>query len=215
MSDPIEVKLKSANQKAIAALQDSIVESLLDVDPKIIMHGGTAIWRCYGGNRFSEGVDVYATDLQVKKLKHQITWVLSKRNVWMDRMGVTDRVFYFTGSSAEAKLEAMKPAKGIEPIQKEYERVDGSKFFITTLSINSFISEKIDTYKKRRFVRDFYDIYHLTSIGDLQTRTKKELDRFLQQVERPIDETKLGDLIYAGTAPSFETMVNSIRSRLQ
>ncbi|MEM1546291.1 MAG: nucleotidyl transferase AbiEii/AbiGii toxin family protein [Candidatus Methanomethylicia archaeon] len=27
--------------------------------PEAVIHGGTAIWRCYGSNRFSEDVDVY------------------------------------------------------------------------------------------------------------------------------------------------------------
>ena len=51
--EPIEIKLKSHVQVAIARVQDLAVESLLALDSKIILHGGTAIWRCYNGKRFS------------------------------------------------------------------------------------------------------------------------------------------------------------------
>jgi len=32
---------------------------LYNVFPRAVLHGGTAIWRCYHGNRFSEDLDVY------------------------------------------------------------------------------------------------------------------------------------------------------------
>ena len=79
MALPIELNLKDAKQVALARLQDYVVEALIAVEPNIVMHGGTAIWRCYGGNRFSEDVNVYASDSQVKKLHYYLTWALSKR----------------------------------------------------------------------------------------------------------------------------------------
>ncbi len=61
--------LKTEHQLAVAALQDSVVESIFEMDENIVMQGGTAIWRCYNGNRFSEDIDIYATETQIKKLQ--------------------------------------------------------------------------------------------------------------------------------------------------
>ena len=57
--EPIEIKLKSHIQVAIARAQDLAVESLLALDSKVILHGGIAIWRCYNGKRFSYDIDIY------------------------------------------------------------------------------------------------------------------------------------------------------------
>ena len=39
MGLPIEVNLKDAKQIALARLQDYVVESLMEVEPSIVMHG--------------------------------------------------------------------------------------------------------------------------------------------------------------------------------
>ena len=56
---PINLKLKRKMHKDIAYAQDLIVEEIYNFFPKAVIHGGTAIWRCYNGNRFSEDIDVY------------------------------------------------------------------------------------------------------------------------------------------------------------
>lgn len=84
MPEPIEAALKDEKQVALARLQDSIVESIVEVEPNIVFHGGTAIWRCYSSNRFSEDVGIYATPKQMKKLNWDIDRCLSKRNVHIE-----------------------------------------------------------------------------------------------------------------------------------
>ncbi|EQD50005.1 protein containing DUF1814 [mine drainage metagenome] len=210
MQEPIEVKLRDHGQIALARLQDTIVESIVEIEPDVVFHGGTAIWRCYNGNRFSEDVDLYATDKQVKRLDLGITWSLSKRGAKMEYPVYTDRVVEITGEDARSKFEAMTPPKGIRPIQMEYTRADGSKLLINTLSAHDFIAEKVSTYGKRRYVRDLYDIYHLVMLERPDTGTKALLKRFINEVEKPIDEGKLKDLVYVGIAPSYGTMVSTI-----
>ena len=56
---PLNLKLRKKEHKRIAYIQDILVEELYTLFPEAIIHGGTAIWRCYNGNRFSEDVDVY------------------------------------------------------------------------------------------------------------------------------------------------------------
>jgi predicted nucleotidyltransferase component of viral defense system len=56
---PIDKKLKKKIHKTVALAQDILVLELYDKFPSAVIHGGTAIWRCYGSNRFSEEIDVY------------------------------------------------------------------------------------------------------------------------------------------------------------
>lgn len=213
MSEPIEVSLKSGQQIALARLQDSVVDAMLEVDNSIVMHGGTAIWRCYNGNRFSEDIDIYADSTQIKRLNENLTWSLSKRGAIMEHPHHTERVINISNDLSSTKLEMMIPKSNVKKVQKEYQRANGSKLIITTLNIEDFIMEKIDTYKSRRFVRDFYDIYHLVSIEEPKSKVKSALRTFLKEMEPPIDEAKLKDLIYVGAIPSFDTMVEYVKSR--
>ena len=56
---PLILRLKRTNHKRIAEAQDLIIKELYGVFDKAVLHGGTALWRCYNGNRFSEDIDVY------------------------------------------------------------------------------------------------------------------------------------------------------------
>lgn len=56
---PLTLRLKKQAHKKVAEAQDLIVKELYSVFDGAVLHGGTAIWRCYGGNRFSEDVDAY------------------------------------------------------------------------------------------------------------------------------------------------------------
>jgi predicted nucleotidyltransferase component of viral defense system len=56
---PLSQRLKRRQHIEIARLQDIVMETLYRVFPESVLHGGTAIWRCYSGSRFSEDIDVY------------------------------------------------------------------------------------------------------------------------------------------------------------
>ena len=56
---PLVFRLKKENHREIARAQDIMVNSLYQVFGEAVFHGGTCIWRCYNGNRFSEDIDVY------------------------------------------------------------------------------------------------------------------------------------------------------------
>ena len=60
MELPIIYKLKRESQKELAELQDEAIEVVYSLLQNAVIHGGTAIWRCYGGKRFSEDIDLYA-----------------------------------------------------------------------------------------------------------------------------------------------------------
>src|SRR3989338_1040636 len=59
MEIPLISKLKKESHKEIAKAQDLIIEEAYKLFDKAVLHGGTAIWRCYKGNRFSEDIDMY------------------------------------------------------------------------------------------------------------------------------------------------------------
>lgn len=214
MQGAIEASLKNEAQRALARLQDTIIESLVEVEPAVVLHGGTAIWRCYGGNRFSEAVDIYATDAQMRNILNRFTWSLRSRGAAMDYPKPSARLLHISNTETHSKLEAMEFTQKTIPVQMEYVRVDASRIFVNTLSIRDFISEKVRTYEKRRYVRDLYDLYHLATVQKPSTKSKRLLSALLDNMEEPIDEGKLKDLVYAGIAPSLDAMVAGIRKAI-
>lgn len=113
--------LISGKRLAVAALQDVVVEIIYDrVQYDAQMYGGTAIWRCYNGSRFSEDIDIYVKRGFVKKLEKQlplhglsITW----RNPELGSdMRISDGV-------TEVLLEAKEG--GAESMLVQYAKVDG------------------------------------------------------------------------------------------
>ena len=214
--EPIEKSLKSEKQIAIARLQDLAMDSVLAIEKEVILHEGTAIWRCFGGKRFSFDLDLYASDNQLKKLASNLTREFNKRGITMDYPYSTERVISIHNAQASVKLEILKKPTGKRSVQKEYVRADGTKMFINTLSETDFIAEKIRAYKSRGYARDLYDIYHLlSSYPKINKNTKRKLKTFLKSITLPKDEKQLKELIYEGVAPTFDTIVNYIENEIK
>jgi len=210
--DPIEIKLKSHMQVAIARIQDLAVESLLALDSKIVLHGGTAIWRCYNGKRFSYDLDIYVSKLQKEEIYNRLTWELSKRNLSMSYSALMANTISIFNNEAKIKLEMALNTK-VKGVPMEYERADGSLMFVNTLSAEDFILEKISAYKSRRYERDLYDIYYIVTTQAISSRTKSMLKAFLNVIVPPIDKGSLNDVVYEGVAPSYNTLVEGIKRK--
>lgn len=209
--EPIEKRLKSEKQVAVARLQDRVMDSVLAISQSVILHGGTAIWRCYGGKRFSFDLDLYASSMQLRKLLNNLAWELEKRGMAMDYLSFTGHVISIHDEFASIKLEITDKPNGKNSVQKEYVRADGSKMFINTLSDEEFILEKIKAYVSRGYARDLYDIYHLLAFSPkLSMATKKKLRAFVKAILPPKDSKELQELVYEGIAPKFDTMVKYI-----
>ena len=56
---PLIARLKKGSHREVARAQDLIVREMVNIIGDSVLHGGTAIWRCYNGNRFSEDIDAY------------------------------------------------------------------------------------------------------------------------------------------------------------
>ncbi len=214
MDLPIEKKLVDNVQIEIARLQDNCIETIYSLDPSAVLHGGTAIWRCYGGNRFSDDIDLYLRNgKRIADVRKNLSFALNKYGVIIVKATVigNSSVFTVRKDSTEVKIEITNNKKKTTAIEKNYERANGSYMSILTLSTEDFILEKMDAYYSRMYIRDMYDIYHLSNLIISNPRLSKRICRFLDNAKSPVDESSLKSIVYAGAAPSFESMVKSIR----
>ena len=141
---PLNLKLKKKIQKEVAYAQDVLVEELYNFFPKAIIHGGTAIWRCYNGNRFSEDVDVYIPR-NLNKINDFFN-ILEKRgfNVVKKRIKENSVYSHLIFQEISVRFEATFQIK--KPIFKRYETSESFFINIYTLSPEDLIVEKIKTY---------------------------------------------------------------------
>jgi len=213
MKLPLKNILRKQAQVSLAQLQDEAVDVMYAIVPSAVLHGGTAIWRCYSGNRFSEGLDFYSAvgkDFEEKLLAE------SKKR------GLTVSKFRKTGNSVYAKLfdgqsEVSLEVAGRKPknsVFAQYEKIDGSILNIFSLSKEDLIVEKASAFLNRKLIRDVYDVYFLSSSTDL-SRIRKEIGSFIDKAPMPVDEKNLKALLYSGATPSFQQMLNAIKLRIK
>lgn len=205
---PLNLKLKRKFQKEIAYAQDIIVEGLYNFFPAAVIHGGTAIWRCYNGNRFSEDVDVYiAKDKEkiedffssLEKLGFRIIKKRIKENSLYSEM-----VFNETKVRFEATFQVKRP------VLKKYETSESFFINVYTLSPEEIIKEKIDTYLKRKKIRDLYDVFFLLSYAEKNEDVKRHLIKLIKQFAKPEDEEDLKAVLISGAVPSAEQLLDEI-----
>jgi len=138
---PIQLKLKRKIHKDIAYAQDLIVETIYEFFPSAVIHGGTAIWRCYEGNRFSEDIDMY-----IKKDTEKINALfltLEKNGFSVSKKRIKENSLYSTlkFNTSIVRFEALfKAIKN--PFLKEYETSEGNLINIFTLSPDDLVEEK-------------------------------------------------------------------------
>ena len=61
MKLPLANQLKNRQQVETAFLQDEIIRLVYLITDDMVLHGGTAIWRCYSGKRFSVDLNFYSS----------------------------------------------------------------------------------------------------------------------------------------------------------
>lgn len=209
MKIPIAKQLKKRQQVNIANLQDEIVDIAYSVVDDLVFHGGTAIWRCYSGKRFSEDLDFYSITFPDKI--YEIIDQLRSRGLSTSKVKETGNVIFLTITDERAvvKLE-ISHYKKVSGTSISYELVDGSSMEILGLTREDLIEEKILAYSNRRFIRDLYDIFHLTKVPLTSSALKSRLFEFCQVLEKPVDEKILKSIVYSGLPPSFERMKSEI-----
>ena len=210
---PLILKLRKELQKNVARAQDIIVEELFKIFDKAVLHGGTAIWRCYQGNRFSEDVDVYIPK-DLEKL-NQFFDILLKKGFVIEKKKIGENSIYSNLKFDRffVKFEALfKISKGE---LREYETVESNSLTVSCLSAESLIKEKISAYSNRLKIRDLYDIFFLLRHIDNKEKIKQELNRFISNFKYPVDEENLKILIIEGLVPKTSDMVNYIQREVK
>ncbi len=175
------------------------------------MNGGTAIWRCYGSNRFSEDVDFYLPSNTGTATLQILRQGLSSKNLATEKFKKTNGTLFaklsYTGTTV--RLEAIfKDIK--HSAIKPYEMSDGTSILVNTLSPEDLILEKISAYQARRKVRDLYDIYFLLSLLKERKKVRNALQEFLGKLQSPTDERELQTLIISGAVPTTDALVEEI-----
>ena len=213
MKIPLEKKLRKRAHIELAMLQDEVMDMLFSIctNSELVLHGGTALWRCYGGIRFSEDLDFYSSFED--DFEERLSKEIERRGLTLLKFKKAPYVVYskITNNQTIVKLEISKnepPGK----ILKEYEKVDGSYIDIYTLSPQDLIKEKMNAYLTRKYIRDIYDVYFLSTLIEGNV---PEVADSLKELPKPIDEENLKTLIYSGVAPTFQEIVMKLRRRFQ
>lgn len=206
---PLNLKLRKKIQKEVAYAQDVLVEELYNFFPKAVIHGGTAIWRCYNGNRFSADVDVYIVKDE-KRIEDFFKSLLKRGfNIIKKRIKTnslySELIFHETSIRFEATFQIKKF------IFKRYETSESFFINVYTLTPEDLIMEKVDAYLKRKKIRDLYDIFFLLNYVEKKDDVQKYLKRFIKNFTKPNDESNLGAIIISGATPHSEQLFEEIK----
>lgn len=207
---PLILRLKKEMHKKIAKAQDIIMEELYKVFNDAVFHGGTAIWRCYNGNRFSEDIDVYIPR-NIEKI-NVLFDNFEKRGFLVEKKKIGENSIFSSMkfNNTIVRFEALFKKSG--SILKDYEQAEGNFIAVYTLTPEQFIKEKVDTYLKRRKIRDLYDIFFLLKYSNEKEKIKGDLIKLLKEFKKPIDEQDLNVIILEGLVPETKKMLDYIES---
>ena len=220
------MELQDADKKAKALLEDVLVDLLYSKYKDLVFHGGTAIWRCYGGNRFSRDLDFYfnAKSKSPGECNKELSDFFKSREFSLKKRSYnrdTKTMQFLVQARGKMKVDINLGYKSGSPA--DYTRADGSKSTVLALTPIEILNEKIDAYSdklsnqgaiKQPEAHDLYDIFYLTGIiKEKDDPTALRLGELLERigVNQPPDIRGLGNLIISGVAPSFEFMIESIK----
>jgi predicted nucleotidyltransferase component of viral defense system len=216
------MNITNETQLKRAIVEDEIIDLLLNHYDRFVMHGGTAVWRCYGGNRFSRDIDFYSNfgPEEESLFQKQLHKLLMDNGYPVREEKYNNKTktlhIIFRGNDTTGKLDiTFSKAAGAAV---EYLRVDGAKRIIRALSAESLLEEKINAYlDKHRTgtheIQDLYDILILKDkIGVPSKLVREKIAEFLGKIKKdpPSDEKVLRQLVLDGIAPTFEEMVGFI-----
>ena len=207
---PLILRLKKSAHKEIAAAQDLVVITLYDIFNNAVLHGGTSIWRCYKGNRFSEDIDAYIPK-EIDKINSLFNVLLKKGFIIKKKKIIKNSIFsvlYYR--KTVVRFEAI--FKKVNGSLKEYETSDGNFITVYTLEPEELIIEKIKTYLGRLKIRDLYDIFFLLRYVKNNEKVENRVKELISDFKKPIDESELKVLIIEGLVPSSDKMISYIKN---
>lgn len=210
MKIPLQVRLKREPHRNIAYTQDLIIKEVYAIIERAVLHGGTAIWRCYQGKRFSKDLDFYFPkgEKKIEKLFEN----LRKNGFEIVKKKISENSIY-----SELKLERVSVRleatfQKVLSIICDYEMSDGNIMPIFSLTPEAFLIEKCDTYLKRFKIRDLWDIFFLIRIVE-EPKKIKEIEKLIKNYKKPIDKENLQVILLEGIVPSADEMIDYIRRK--
>ncbi len=207
---PLQARLKRETHRKIAYAQDIIVKEVYLIFNGAVLHGGTAIWRCYNGKRFSEDLDFY---LPKDKNKIDILFEnLKKRGFIILKKKISDQSIYSELEIERISVRLEATFQKIPGVICDYEMSDGNFIPIYSLTAEQFLTEKINTYLKRFKVRDLWDIFFLLRIIKNPDKIK-ELGKLINNYKKPADESDLKAILLEGIIPSTKEMIEYIKRK--
>ncbi|MEW6295301.1 MAG: nucleotidyl transferase AbiEii/AbiGii toxin family protein [Candidatus Diapherotrites archaeon] len=214
MRIPLYNRLKKGAHKEIAMLQDEVVDIIYFLSPKAVLHGGTAIWRCYEGNRFSEDLDFYLSTSN--GFKQSFAEQLKSKGLILIKYKETGNTIFSKVSNINSEIRFEASLRKIKKYEvKPYEKTNGTYIDVLTLSPEDLLLEKANAYANRKLIRDFYDVYWLSRYLPENITVNEELGKFLKKAGKPQDEKTLKALVYSGAIPSFYQMLVSLKGRFR
>ncbi|HIH31855.1 TPA: hypothetical protein HA235_04045 [Candidatus Woesearchaeota archaeon] len=207
---PLANRIRKESHRQIAFAQDLIVEEVYKAVPHAVFHGGTSIWRCYYGRRFSEDLDFYfqkADDVEIifENLKRKGFVILKKK---ISERSVYSEMVY---NRVNVRLEAA--FQRISGVIVDYEKIDGSIISVYGLTVEQLVKEKSFTYMKRRKVRDLWDVFFLLKLVKDREFIQNEIRLLIKKYAPPIDESDLKAIIIEGIIPSAKEMIEYIKRK--
>ncbi len=207
---PLILKLKKQQQKEIAIAQDIIMKEVYNVFERAVLHGGTAIWRVYKGNRFSEDIDAYIPKDE-KKINTLFENLQKKGCIIYKKKISKNSLFSNIGlQKTSVRFEALFKKPLPKGFLQEYITVDGNAITVYTLLPSQLIKEKVEAYLKRLKIRDLYDIFFLLRYIENKKEISQELKKLMENFKKPIDEKELRALIIEGIIPTTKEMLEYI-----
>jgi predicted nucleotidyltransferase component of viral defense system len=206
---PLARRLRKESHRQIALAQDLILEEVYRAIPRAILHGGTGIWRCYAGRRFSEDLDFYfpeerpAVVALFESLKNA-GFIITKKKI-SSRSVYSELLFQRTTVRLEGTFQQVKG------IILDYEKADGTLIAIYGLSPEELVREKAGAYLGRRKIRDIYDVFFLLKLIRDKDAVLQAIRTFLAKQQPPVDESDLKVIIIEGIAPTYKEIMDYIK----
>lgn len=207
---PLQARLKREIHRKIAYAQDIIIREVYSVFPTAVLHGGTAIWRCYQGKRFSEDLDFYL--VKDNKKIDALFENLQKKGFNIPKKKVSDMSIYSELEIDRTSVRLEATFQKIKGVICDYELSDGNIISIYSLTPEQFIAEKVNTYLKRLKVRDLWDVFFLLKVVENPQKIK-EIGNLIKNYEKPIDQDNLQTILLEGLVPTTQEIFDYIKRK--
>lgn len=131
-----------------------------------VLKGGTALYVCYGLNRFSEDIDLDSRNPQIEKYvkkfceKYQYEYRVAKNTDTVKRF-----MIHYGSSGKPLKIEVSYRSSVLDP--EDFHRIND----ITVYKISALCDMKASAYAQRDKIRDVFDLSYIC------TKYWDELDR--------------------------------------